>query len=125
MSCQEIAMTNVLGLPEQHADRRVDLFGGSGAVCVWDLLGGGAAPPFSAVLACQLEPGASVGAHVQQRDPEIVLCLRGQGVAEVDGTSYPLAPGVVIHLPYGNTLALRNASASEPLDYLIIKAHSP
>jgi hypothetical protein len=33
-----------------------------------------------------------------------------------------LAPGVVVALPLGDTLALSNTSKTEPLRYLIIKA---
>jgi quercetin dioxygenase-like cupin family protein len=115
-------MARPLPLDDARADRRVGLFGGVGAVRVWDLLGGAAAEPFSAVLACELEPGATVGAHVQQRDPEIVLCLAGQGAALVDGVVHELVPGAVVHLPFGKTLALENVSPVEPLFYLIIKS---
>jgi quercetin dioxygenase-like cupin family protein len=104
------------------ADRRAALFGGKGAVLVWDLLGAARLPPFSAALACELEPGGSVGAHVQQRDPEIVICIEGRGVAEVDGEPQALAPGALVALPHGSTLALRNEDEREPLRYLIIKA---
>ncbi len=114
-----------LPLPDELADRRTALFGGRGAVRVWDLLGGRAAEPFSAVLACELEPGGSVGAHVQQRDPEIVVCVAGDGVAEVDGAPHPLGPGAVVHLPFGKTLAIANRSAAEPLFYFIIKVANP
>jgi quercetin dioxygenase-like cupin family protein len=116
-------MARPLPLDDGDGDRRTTLFGGRGSVLVWDLLRGRTADPFSAVLACELEPRGSVGAHVQQRDPEIVLCLAGRGVAEVDGAPHPLAPGALVHLPLGKTLALRNES-DEPLFYLIVKAES-
>ena len=91
---------------------------------VWSLLGKAVAGPFSAVLACELEPGASVGVHVQQRDPEIVVVLEGNGVAEVSGIAQQLAPGAVVYLAFGQQLALRNGSATEPLRYLIVKARA-
>ncbi len=119
---REMAFSAWLGLSDGVADRREALFGGVGAVRVWNLLGTGRAEPFSAVLACELEPGASVGPHVQQRDPEIVLGVEGSGVAEVAGTAYPLIPGAVIHVPHGKRLSLQNASATDPLRYLIIKS---
>jgi quercetin dioxygenase-like cupin family protein len=112
----------IFPFPDDRADRRRALFGGTGDVLVWDMLGPAAAPPFSAVLACELQPGASVGTHTQQRDPEIVLCLTGRGAAEVDGAACELSPGVAVYLPFGSTLALRNDSPDEPLFYLIIKA---
>ena len=111
-------------LNKANADKREQLFGGQGAVFVWDLLPG-PLEPFSAVLACELEPGGSVGKHSQQRDPEIVICIEGDGVAEVSGTEHLLRPGAAVQLPYGETLALRNNSAERPLRYLIIKAQLP
>lgn len=91
---------------------------------MWDLLPD-PLEPFSAVLACELEPGASVGKHSQQRDPEIVICIEGDGTAVVSGTEHRLHPGATVALPYGETLALRNNATDRPLRYLIIKAHVP
>lgn len=101
---------------------RQDLFGGVGAVRVHDLLAGRPAPPFGAVLGCELAPGGSVGRHRQQDLPEIVIGLDGDGEAEVDGVAAPLGPGDVVHLPLGSVLAIRNRSADSPLRYLIVKA---
>lgn len=102
---------------------RENLFGGSGEVRVWNLLGH-AAEPFTAVLACELAPGGSVGRHVQQEFPEIVVGLEGDGEAFVNQTPHSLEPGNVVHLPLGSVLALRNRSTDAPLRYLIIKARS-
>ena len=101
---------------------RERLFGGEGAVTIWNLLGAAAAPPFSAVLSCELDPGGSVGRHVQEHDPEIVLGLEGDGEATVDDRTVPLGPGDVVHLPLGSILAIRNRDAGAPLRYLIVKA---
>jgi glyoxylate utilization-related uncharacterized protein len=103
-------------------DRREGLFGGSGAVSVWSLCDTGPAPPFGAVLACELEGGGSVGAHVQQECAEVVIVLEGEGVARVDGAPRALRPGVVVELRLGQTLALENASPERSLRYLIVKA---
>lgn len=103
-------------------DVRAALFGGNGSVKVWDLLGPRLAPPFSAVLSCELEPGGSVGVHQQQRDPEILLGLEGQGEVTVAGFAGALTPGTVVFVPFGSTLSLRNLSPEAPLRYLIIKA---
>ena len=97
------------------------LFGGAGRVRVWDLLGQRAVPPFSAVLSCELEAHGSVGRHVQQRDPEIVIGLAGRGEATVDDTVGSLQSGSVVYLEHGSVLAIRNCG-DEPLRYLIIKA---
>jgi quercetin dioxygenase-like cupin family protein len=105
-------------------DVRIALFGGTGSVTVSDLLGPRAAPPFSAVLFCELDPGGSVGSHQQQRDPELVLGLEGKGEASVQGSPAPLEPGSVVYVPFGATLSLRNLSPDEPLRYLIIKAET-
>lgn len=108
-------------LDRASADRRADLFGGSGVVSVWSLLRA-AAPPFSAVLACELAPGGNVGTHTQQRDSEIVVCLAGEGTATVEGKAQPMRPGSVAYLEFGRSLAIRNDSSRVPLRYLIIKA---
>lgn len=47
----------------------------------WYLLQGRLAPPFTAVLSCELAPGGHVGRHVQQRDSELVIGLSGCGEA--------------------------------------------
>jgi len=103
-------------------DVRSALFGGRGTVKVWNLLGATSTPPFSAVLACELEAGGRVGVHAQQRDPEIIVGLGGNGVAIVDDTSHPLGPGSAVYLPFGSRLSIENSSADEALSYLIVKA---
>lgn len=113
-----------MGLDRPPA-RRDGLFGGRGAVHVWDLLGGVGAEPFTAVLYCELDPGGSVGRHVQEQYPEIVVGIDGQGEARVDDRPYRLAPGDVVHLPLGSVLAIENRSSDEPLSYLIVKARAP
>jgi quercetin dioxygenase-like cupin family protein len=107
-------------------DVREGLFGGRGAVRVWDLLADHAKSPapFTAVLSCELDPGGSVGRHVQEQFPELVIGLEGAGEAAVDGRPQPLDAGDVVHLPLGSVLALRNRSDTEPLRYLIIKARA-
>ncbi len=101
---------------------REALFGGSGTVLVWDLLGAASASPFTAVLACELSESGSVGAHHQQRDAEIVIGLSGCGEARVDGRAIPFGPGAVVHLPLGARLELVNERDDAPLRYLIVKA---
>lgn len=105
-------------------DARRELFGGRGTVTVWNLLGRRLASPFSAVLSCELDPGGSVGRHVQQRDPEVVIGLEGDGEATVDDAVHPLGPGDVVYLAHGQVLAIENRSSDAPLRYLIIKAQA-
>ncbi len=99
-----------------------NLFGGRGEVSVWDLMQGQPAPPFGAVLSCELEGGGRVGAHKQEQLPEVVIGLEGEGEATVDGEVRPLGPGDLVHLPLGSVLTLTNRSATAPLRYLIVKA---
>ncbi|HMR07664.1 MAG TPA: hypothetical protein PKA88_17900 [Polyangiaceae bacterium] len=102
-------------------DAREALFGGKATVRVWNL-GAAPLPPFTATLGCELDPGGSVGTHVQQEFAEIVVGISGDGRATVSGDEQLLQGGSVVQLPLGATLAIENASASEPLRYLIIKA---
>jgi quercetin dioxygenase-like cupin family protein len=104
-------------------DVRQGLFGGQGAVRVWALT---ARPtlPFTAVLACELEPNGSVGAHVQEQYPEIVIAISGRGVVKVNDAPVAFEAGRVVELAQGHTLAISNTSDSEPLRYLIIKARA-
>jgi len=81
-----------------------------------------AADPFTAVLSCELDPGGSVGPHIQDACPELVIGLSGRGRACVDGEARALEAGDTVFLPLGSVLALENLSADEPLRYLIIKA---
>jgi uncharacterized cupin superfamily protein len=100
-----------------------NLFGGTGQVRVWSMLHG-AMEPFTAALACELAPGGSVGAHVQQEFPELVIGVAGEGEARVNGVGHALDAFHAVHLPHGATLQIVNRSAHEPLRYLIIKARS-
>lgn len=98
-----------------------NLFGGVGEVRVVSLLRGTSAP-FTAVLACELAPGGSVGAHKQQDDPEIVIGVSGAGEARVNGAVHVLDASHAVHLPLGAALEIVNRSDREPLHYLIVKA---
>jgi hypothetical protein len=102
-------------------DVRRELFGGRGAVRVWALTPAPALP-FTAVLACELDASGSVGPHVQDQYPEIVIGISGSGSASVNGVAAPLAAGSVVELARGHTLSIVNESLDAPLRYLIIKA---
>jgi quercetin dioxygenase-like cupin family protein len=98
-----------------------NLFGGDGDVSVSSLLDVNA-HPFTAILWCELTPGGSVGRHVQQEFPEIVIGVEGNGAATVDGAPYPLGRGDVVHLPLGSILSIENRSNELSLTYVIVKA---
>ena len=102
-------------------DVRQGLFGGQGAVRVWALTAR-PAQPFTAILACELEAGASVGPHVQEHDPEIVIAISGSGTVSVNGVAASFSSGQVIELAHGHTLAIDNTASTDPLRYLIVKA---
>jgi quercetin dioxygenase-like cupin family protein len=101
---------------------RKDLFGGRGEVRVWSLLDADAGP-FTAILSCELAPAGSVGPHVQQECPEVVIGVEGNGQVTVDGRVQSLCSGDAIYLPLGSVLAIENRSSDGPLRYLIVKAH--
>jgi quercetin dioxygenase-like cupin family protein len=103
---------------------QVDLFGGRGEVRVWNLLHH-TAGPFTAVLSCALDPGGSVGRHLQEHFPELVIGVEGEGEASVDGQATLLSPGDVVYLPLGSILTIENRSHAVPLRYLIVKAAEP
>lgn len=111
-----------MGLDDRKAAKREALFGGRGAVRVWDLLGARQAAPFTAALWCELDPGGSVGRHVQEQFPELVIGIEGRGEARVDDRICALGEGDAVHLPLGSVLAITNLSSEVPLRYLIVKA---
>ncbi len=90
---------------------------------VWNLLHH-AAEPFTAVLSCALAPGGSVGRHVQEHFPELVIGVDGDGEAFVDGQAARLCAGDLVYLPLGSILSLENRSNDAPLRYLIVKARA-
>jgi hypothetical protein len=105
-------------------DRRQGLFGGEGIVRVWALVDAPALP-FTAVLACELEPRGRVGTHVQEHYPELVIGIAGSGNVAVNGVAAPFGAGHVVELALGQTLAIMNESSSAPLRYLIVKCAPP
>lgn len=109
--------------PSNHPGRasvRHALFGGVGSVRIWDL--GPASPPFTAILLCELDGGGRVGEHRQQSDHEVVVFVSGEAVAYVDGRPHACVGGTAIPLPLGATLSIDNASPTEPVRYVIVKA---
>lgn len=101
--------------------QQTDLFGGKGIVDILSLLKGNE-EPFSAVLHCELAAGGSVGKHRQQRDPELVIGVSGEGTITVDGIVHPLVEKSAVYVPFGSVLSIQNLSAVQSLQYWIIKA---
>ena len=107
-------------LDRARATVRHELFGGTGAVHVWDL--GATTPPFTAVLYCELDPGGRVGDHVQQADHEVVVVVSGEAVLYVNGAAKACLEGDAVAVPLGARLAIDNASMETPVRYVIVKA---
>ena len=59
-------------------------------------------------------PGESVAEHSHLDMAEVFLVVRGEGTMGVDGTVYPLRPGVCMVVEPGERHQLQNTS-SEPL----------
>ena len=109
-------------LDPARADARTALFGGEGTVRVWDL--GARVGALSANLWCELEPGGRVGKHVQSHDDEVIIVLEGEAVIYVQGQAHACVRGSAVPLPIGRTLEIDNASPTEPVRYLIVKARA-
>ena len=103
---------------------RSELFGGQGTVTTWSRLPHGATP-FSAAIWCELSPGGHVGAHRQQRDPEIVLTIEGEGEIQVGQSVHQVSRGDLVYVPQGEVLQIANTSEQHPFVYAIIKAVNP
>ncbi len=107
---------------ENRTSRREALFGGEGTVLVQALETEPLPAPFSTALFVELSPGGRVGAHVQERDSEILVALSGEGVLYVDGKAHAARAGTVVGLPLGSRLEIDNASLEAAFRYLIVKA---
>ena len=119
-------------MPPSHSNyfERKDLFGGIGTVKIWNLsstMKQQETPPFTASLWCSLQGKGFVGPHKQQEFPEMIICLSGKGIVQVQHITHEFYSGVQIYLPLGSVLSIKNI-LEEELEYLIIKAehsHNP
>jgi len=111
-----------MALDESRSEIRRNLFGGEGAVRIWNCLTSHPTDPFKAALWCQLDPGGSVGRHRQTEYPEVVLCVGGIGRAVVGDVAHSLVRGNLVYLPLGASLSLHNESDEVALEYVILKA---
>ncbi|MFO0663648.1 MAG: cupin domain-containing protein [Polyangiaceae bacterium] len=107
---------------EISCDVRKALFGGSGEVRVWMLLGP-VVPPFDCALACELSVGGSVGKHIQETCAEVLVFVEGEGEVTVADMTGMMRPSATVVVPQGETLSIRN-TGNIPLRYLIIKARA-
>ncbi len=81
-------------------------------------------PEGSATFAAFRQAMASgrVGKHVQSHDDEVVIVLEGEAVIYVQGQPHACVKGSAVPLALGQTLEIDNASPTEPVRYLIVKA---
>ena len=49
----------------------------------------------------EVEPGGAVPEHVHHSEAELVYVLAGSGDMTIDGQTYPVAPGMAVHIPPG------------------------
>jgi quercetin dioxygenase-like cupin family protein len=89
----------------------LDLRGASGAL--WSLPHGGDLDA-NVVL---LQPGASVGAHVNSEVDVLIIGITGTGQVHVNGETHRLGPGVLLHVAKGTTRAV-TAGDRDPLVYV-------
>jgi quercetin dioxygenase-like cupin family protein len=92
----------------------LDVRGASGAL--WSLPRGGDLDA-NVVL---LQPGASVGVHVNGEVDVLIVGITGTGEVFVDGDAHPLRPGVVVHVAKG---AARGVEASSSGALLYVTTH--
>jgi quercetin dioxygenase-like cupin family protein len=68
------------------------------------------------ILAEQVFPkGATTSLHIHDQGDEIFYVARGTGIAHLDGTDYPVAPGDVVFIPRGAIHEMSNPHNDEHL----------
>lgn len=67
-------------------------------------------------------PGASSPAHYHAKSEESYYGLAGKGLLQVDGRMMLLERGVEVLIMPGEVHQIRNASDSEPLEFLTVSA---
>jgi quercetin dioxygenase-like cupin family protein len=58
----------------------------------------------------ELVPGAAVSEHTHGKEAELLYVLAGGGEMTVDGQTYPVEPGMAVHVPAGATHGFRVTS---------------
>lgn len=59
--------------------------------------------------------------HFHKKNEEIYIILNGEGDFQVDGTSFPIHSGSVVHVAPAGKRSMRNTSG-EPMQYICIQA---
>ena len=68
------------------------------------------------ILAEQIFPkGATTNLHIHDQGDEIFYVARGTGIAHLDGTDHPIAPGDVVFIPRGAIHEMSNPHNEEEL----------
>ncbi len=65
------------------------------------------------IIWCRLEPGASIGNHIQQGSNDINYILSGEGIAKCDGNEEHLVPGICHICPCGSEHSIINTGGED------------
>lgn len=75
-------------------------------------------------ILCSIEPGGSIGPHVQATSVDVNYVASGYGMATCDGVEEPLRPGVCHICPQGSTHSITN-TGDEDLVLFTVVAERP
>jgi len=114
----------ILRRADHAATRVVNCHKGTGVLWCAEMLGdySKVGNGFAYIHENFLEPGASIGEHLHEKDEEVYFILRGHGVMRVDGVDEPVGPGDVCLTRIGHTHALTNGT-QEVMHFLVLAAN--
>jgi mannose-6-phosphate isomerase-like protein (cupin superfamily) len=75
--------------------------------------------PRSQVVVMSIPVGSEIGEEVHEHVDQVLVCVDGEGVAVLDGTSSAVRPGHLVHVPAGTRHNLVNASPGDLKLYTI------
>ena len=104
---------------EMREEQRDAVRGGEGSARLREILTAGEMAGVDFVSEVTLDPGASIGEHRHEGSEELYLLLEGEGVATLDGASFPVGSGDAYLTKDGHTHGLANCT-EEPLRFLAV-----
>jgi mannose-6-phosphate isomerase-like protein (cupin superfamily) len=81
-------------------------------------------PPEAVVKVLYLNPGERTPVHIHQKSTDIMVLLKGTGIATVNGEDRKVKAGTVILNPMGTKHGLQNSGKSK-LKWLLVQAPRP
>ena len=75
---------------------------------------------FNKIMLGYLEPGCSIGYHVQDNSSEVIFILKGLAHCRFDDEDINLSEGQCLYCPPGHSHSLGNASSNETLEYYAV-----